>query len=128
MSSSPASATPQRVQNTATIAFTQEGTPQSVSSNTTVFDFDRVQWPTTLVFWQMPGGFDYSGLTCEPGPPAATHGAPISAAQLATMHEDDGSTDQTLGIVLTDTAGNRNRMCARPRPSMPACRPASRAC
>ncbi len=106
MWTSPASATPQRVQNTATLDFVRDGETQSVQSNTTVLDFDQPQWPTTLVYWHMPAGFDYTDLTCVAGPPSAIHGAPISAEQLAGMHEDDGTTDQTLGIVLTDAPGN----------------------
>ena len=104
----PASAATQHIENTASLNFTRAGMAQSVTSNTTTLDFDRKMWPTSLKFYRMPAHFDYSEQTCVAGPSPAIHGAPIDAAMLAAMPEDDGATDHSLGIVLTSPASNRN--------------------
>ncbi len=104
----PAQAAPVRIENTASLSFTTGGDSESVASNTTLFSFDRGRTVTVLKYYRMPTGFDYSDLTCVTTPVKGVHGAPISAEQLASMKEDDSVTDHSLGIVLWNTAGNKD--------------------
>ncbi len=103
---SPASATPQRVQNTATLDFTKDGTAQSLSSNTTILDFDRQLYPTTLTFYRLPSDFDFSTLSCQAGPPTAIHGAIISPPVFSGMGEDDEKGEANFAVVLRAAPGD----------------------
>lgn len=98
-----------RVENTATLSFSDEGRAQIVRSNTVTLDVNRAKRPTVLSFHLLPPGYELAGMQCQTTPALLFTPAPIDAATYAAapvVEAIDIYTDMIL--VLDNQAGNHD--------------------
>ena len=98
-----------RIENTATLSFTDGGVERTIASNTVVLEANRAKRPTTLSFRLPPPGYALTGMACRTTPTPLFTPAPIDAATLAASPRVEAiDIYGDMILVLDNQAGNRD--------------------
>lgn len=108
IAAAPATAAAQRIENTATLNFSEGDAQREIRSNTTRIDRRTTISPTDLAFYVLPPNQDLSQISCVPGPPQMVAGQPFTADQYAGLSMDDAFGSPSFAVVLQDPTGNRD--------------------